>query len=164
MSAKRKGDFPSLSVKKVKHFDKETEEKFRNEGGAPKRKTSARDRLEVLKADAKEKAESGKLYPGEEKTRSKLTKDPDLQSLSPEERKLIKQLPTDEGGYLPEWDPETMGNDYCIAIFGKRRTGKTWIARHLLWLKRNVFNHGLVITKTKFNGFWRQPLIRIIGP
>jgi hypothetical protein len=57
---------------------------------------------------------------------------------------------------LPWFDPEKIMDDACIVAFGKRRTGKTWIVRNLLHLKRGVFNHGLVITKTKFNGFWQN--------
>lgn len=70
---------------------------------------------------------------------------------------MVRQLPVDGQGLLQEFDPETMvGDDYTISCFGKRRTGKTWVARNLMYLKRNRFNHGLVITKTKFNGFWQN--------
>lgn len=70
---------------------------------------------------------------------------------------MVRQLPVDGEGLLPWFDPETMvGDDYTISIFGKRRTGKTWVARNLMYLKRQRFNHGLVITKTKFNGFWQN--------
>lgn len=69
----------------------------------------------------------------------------------------VRQLPVDENGLLQEFDPTTMvGDDYTVSIFGKRRTGKTWVARNLIYIKRNRFNHGLVITKTKFNGFWQN--------
>lgn len=57
---------------------------------------------------------------------------------------------------LPEFDFDRIPDDACVVYFGKRRTGKTWQARDLLWEKRKRFYHGLVITKTKFNGFWQN--------
>lgn len=65
-------------------------------------------------------------------------------------------IPVDENGLLPKFDPSVIGSDATVVVFGKRRTGKSWIIRDLLYRKRNVFNHGLVISKTKFNGFWQN--------
>lgn len=59
-------------------------------------------------------------------------------------------------GELPYFDPEMIPDDAVIVAFGKRRTGKSFLLRDLLYQKRHVFNHGLVITKTKFNGFWQN--------
>lgn len=65
-------------------------------------------------------------------------------------------IPVDSQGILPPFDPESVPDDAVVVAFGKRRTGKSWFLRDLLWRKRGVFNHGLVISKTKFNGFWQN--------
>lgn len=56
----------------------------------------------------------------------------------------------------PFLDPDCIPDDAFIAVFGKRRTGKSFLIRHLLYLKRHRFRHGLVITKTKHNGYWQN--------
>lgn len=144
--------YPTLSVKKTKYSERE-KEAF-DEKTAPKKKppSTTRQRFDQLKNDAMEKRDAALLYP----------KENDSSKLWP--AGMVKQLPTDANGKLPDWNPDTrfangdlkIGNDYVCLIVGKRRTGKTWIARNLLYKKRQVFNHGLVITKTKFNGFWQN--------
>lgn len=141
-------DFPGVVIKRKKKFSPEVEKSFQTENGAPKKKppsssASVMARYEHLKADALKKQQLAQQFPDDF---DKMKKN----------AQVVRQLPVDANGLLPEWDPETMGNDYTIAIFGKRRTGKTWIARHLLHLKRQAFFHGMVITKTKFNGFWQN--------
>ncbi len=56
----------------------------------------------------------------------------------------------------PFFDPESIPDDAFISVFGKRRTGKSFLVRWLLYLKRHRFRHGLVITKTKHNGYWQN--------
>jgi hypothetical protein len=54
------------------------------------------------------------------------------------------------------FNPELIGNDATCVFFGKRRTGKSFMIRYLLYQKRKVFPYGLVFTKTKFNYFWQN--------
>lgn len=160
---KRNGNFPTLSVKKVK-YEAEEKKVFEEKGGLkrkPETRSDTRKKYEQLKADAVQKRDGAANFPGElDKYRTRIGKDGEV---------AIRQLPTGPDGKLPPWDPDVdikdlktgletpkVGNDYVCACFGKRRTGKTWIARHLLYMKRQVFNHGIVITKTKFNGFWQN--------
>lgn len=151
MASKRTREgYPSLSVKKVKAMD--DKEAFEEKGGLSKKpKGKINDLYEHLKKDAVNKRDAAGLFPNE-KDNMKL------------KATNIKQLPTDASGRLPPWNPDVpfadgepkIGNDYVCLVVGKRRTGKTWIARKLLHMKRQIFNHGLVITKTKFNGFWQN--------
>lgn len=54
------------------------------------------------------------------------------------------------------FDPSIIKDDATCIFFGKRRTGKSFMTRHLLYAKRDRFPFGVVFTKTKFNGFWQQ--------
>lgn len=65
-----------------------------------------------------------------------------------------------------EWDtnslwlnPDNLAEiqpDKLCVFFGKRRTGKTFSLRHILYTGRALFNNGLVLSNTFFNGFWQQ--------
>lgn len=62
---------------------------------------------------------------------------------------------------LPMWDPldEEMGlkHDSTVVLVGKRRTGKSCIARHLMYLLKDVFSAGIVISQTDhLNHFWQE--------
>ncbi len=145
---------PKISCNKVEKFDKETERKFQEKGGI-KKKPRNEQIYEKIKADAVHKRNEAYLFPNELDKKQRTVPN----AVGADGKPLTKQLPTDENGQLPLWDPtkiENLGNDYVCALFGKRRTGKTWLAREILYHKRGVFNHGLVITKTKFNGFWQN--------
>jgi len=47
-------------------------------------------------------------------------------------------------------------DDSTLLFIGRRRSGKTWAARHVLYCLKNRFPCGLVITGTKLNGFWNN--------
>lgn len=46
--------------------------------------------------------------------------------------------------------------DDTIVLNGKRRTGKSFLMRKILYEMRHCFEAGLVFTATKHNGFWQQ--------
>lgn len=46
--------------------------------------------------------------------------------------------------------------DKLVVFFGKRRTGKSFSARHLAYTGRALFNYGLVLCDTKFNQYWQK--------
>lgn len=51
-------------------------------------------------------------------------------------------------------DVHEIPNDAVCLITGRRRTGKSFLTRWLLYNKRKVFPFGMVMTQTKFNKFW----------
>lgn len=58
---------------------------------------------------------------------------------------------------LGEFDPSQIKLDGTIVAVGKRRTGKTWVFRNLMYLMKDKFEAGLVISQTdELNKFWRQ--------
>ena len=70
---------------------------------------------------------------------------------------------------LPEWDPmcelegraeEGSGGiklDATVVAVGKRRTGKSWAFRNLMWLLRKHIPAGIVISQTdELNKYWRD--------
>ena len=46
--------------------------------------------------------------------------------------------------------------DKLVVFFGKRRTGKSFCARHLAYTGRALFNYGMVLCDTKFNQYWQK--------
>ena len=58
---------------------------------------------------------------------------------------------------LPVFDPLTIKIDATIVAVGKRRTGKTFLFRNLMYLFKDQFPAGLVISQTdELNKFWRD--------
>jgi len=58
---------------------------------------------------------------------------------------------------LTEFDPETIKMDATIVAVGKRRTGKSWVFRNLMYLMKDKIPAGIVISQTdELNKFWRQ--------
>jgi len=58
---------------------------------------------------------------------------------------------------LTQFDPETIKLDGTIVAVGKRRTGKTWVFRNLMYLMKDKIQAGIVISQTdELNKFWRQ--------
>ena len=58
---------------------------------------------------------------------------------------------------LPEFNPGDIKLDGTIVAIGKRRTGKTWVFRNLMYLMKDQFKAGLVISQTdELNKFWQQ--------
>jgi hypothetical protein len=58
---------------------------------------------------------------------------------------------------LAEWDIGEYKKDArLIIVLGKRNTGKTTFAVNFLHAHRDVYPFALVVTATKFNGFWQQ--------
>lgn len=47
-------------------------------------------------------------------------------------------------------------DDFTTVIIGRRRSGKTWVMRWMLYHLRHRFKFGIVITGTKLNNFWSQ--------
>lgn len=46
--------------------------------------------------------------------------------------------------------------DKLMVFFGKRRTGKTFALRHILFTGRALFNYGMVLSSTRFNQYWQK--------
>ena len=58
---------------------------------------------------------------------------------------------------LQEFAPEEMKLDATIVAVGKRRTGKTWVFRNIMYLFKDKFQAGLIISQTdELNKFWRE--------
>lgn len=58
---------------------------------------------------------------------------------------------------LQEFDPSTIKLDGTIVAVGKRRTGKSWVFRNLMYLMKDTIPAGIVISQTdELNKFWRQ--------
>jgi len=58
---------------------------------------------------------------------------------------------------LQEFDPSQMKLDATIVAVGKRRTGKTWVFRNIMYMFRDQFQAGLIISQTdELNKFWRD--------
>ena len=58
---------------------------------------------------------------------------------------------------LKEFDPETIKLDGTVVAVGKRRTGKSWVFRNLMYLMKDKIKAGIVISQTdELNKFWRQ--------
>ena len=58
---------------------------------------------------------------------------------------------------LQEFVPEDIKLDGTIVAVGKRRTGKSWVFRNLMYLMKDKFDAGIIISQTdELNKFWRQ--------
>ena len=58
---------------------------------------------------------------------------------------------------MTEFDPETIKLDGTVVAVGKRRTGKSWVFRNLMYLMKDKIPAGIVISQTdELNKFWRQ--------
>lgn len=58
---------------------------------------------------------------------------------------------------LSEFDPEDIKLDATLVAIGKRRTGKTFLFRDLLYLLKDKIPAGIVISQTdELNKFWRS--------
>lgn len=59
---------------------------------------------------------------------------------------------------LPEWKLEMLDpiDHPAILMLGKRRTGKSFFTRWMMEHMKDRFDHGLIITETRFNGFWQK--------
>ena len=58
---------------------------------------------------------------------------------------------------LLEFNPGDIKLDGTVVAVGKRRTGKTWIFRNIMYLLKDKFEAGLVISQTdELNKFWQQ--------
>ena len=47
-------------------------------------------------------------------------------------------------------------DDFTVLLIGRRRSGKTWLSRWLMYHLRYRFPFGIVITGTRLNNFWSQ--------
>lgn len=58
---------------------------------------------------------------------------------------------------LQEFDPDVIKLDATVVAVGKRRTGKSWVFRNLMYLMKDKLKAGIVISQTdELNKFWRQ--------
>ena len=58
---------------------------------------------------------------------------------------------------LSEFNPEEIKLDGTVVAVGKRRTGKSWVFRNLMYLMKDKIPAGIVISQTdELNKFWRQ--------
>lgn len=51
---------------------------------------------------------------------------------------------------------DQIGDDFTMGFFGKRREGKSFLMRNILYHMRSKFPRVYVMTNTRFNGFWQQ--------
>ena len=58
---------------------------------------------------------------------------------------------------LKEFNTDDIRIDSTVVAIGKRRTGKTWVFRNIMYLMRDKFQAGIVISQTdELNHFWSQ--------
>ena len=58
---------------------------------------------------------------------------------------------------LSRFDPSEIKLDATLVACGKRRTGKSWIFRNIMYLMKDKIPAGIVISQTdELNKFWRQ--------
>lgn len=58
---------------------------------------------------------------------------------------------------LQEFNPDDIKIDGTIVAVGKRRTGKTWVFRNIMYCLKDKLKAGLVISQTdELNKFWRD--------
>lgn len=58
---------------------------------------------------------------------------------------------------LREWDVENLKLDATVVAVGKRRTGKSWAFRNIMWHMRDKIPAGIVISQTDpLNKFWQD--------
>lgn len=95
-------------------------------------------------------------YPENEKNIGKKRRWSPREEKEIEVQKTLQKLQIGPDHRLKEFDITEFKLDNICVCFGKRRTGKTWIVRYVLFLLQTNFYHGLVITNTKFNGFWQN--------
>lgn len=58
---------------------------------------------------------------------------------------------------LTEFNPDDIKLDGTVVAVGKRRTGKSWVFRNLMYLMKDKLPAGIVISQTdELNKFWRQ--------
>ena len=57
---------------------------------------------------------------------------------------------------LQEFNPEEIKLDGTIVAIGKRRTGKSWVFRDIMYHMKDKFDCGIVISQTdELNKFWQ---------
>lgn len=64
---------------------------------------------------------------------------------------IYSYLTTNELFYF---DIHSIPNDAVCLLTGRRRTGKSFLTRWILYNKRKVYPFGMVMTQTKYNKFW----------
>ena len=58
---------------------------------------------------------------------------------------------------LDEFNPEELKIDATLVACGKRRTGKSWCFRNIMYLMKDKIPAGIVISQTdELNKFWRD--------
>lgn len=58
---------------------------------------------------------------------------------------------------LEKFNPDSIKLDATIVAVGKRRTGKSWVFRNLMYLMKDKIQAGIVISQTDpLNKFWQQ--------
>ena len=58
---------------------------------------------------------------------------------------------------LAQFNPEDIKLDATLVAIGKRRTGKSWVFRDIMWHMKDKIEAGIVISQTdELNKFWRQ--------
>lgn len=55
---------------------------------------------------------------------------------------------------LPWFDPRMFPPDGTAVFFGRRRSGKSWMMRHLLYLYKHIYRGVIILTNTEQNQFW----------
>lgn len=55
---------------------------------------------------------------------------------------------------LPWWDPLMFPHDGTAIFYGRRRSGKSWMVRHLIHQYKHIYRAVLVLTNTDQNDFW----------
>ncbi len=57
---------------------------------------------------------------------------------------------------LPWWDPMMFPIDGTAVFFGRRRSGKSWMVRHLIYQYRHFYRAVICLTNTKQNAWWAK--------
>lgn len=71
----------------------------------------------------------------------------------------VQRIESYKRDQVPDIKPlrmEEIGPDYTILAIGKRREGKSFLIRFLLYHMRHIFPRVYVFTNTRMNGFWQK--------
>lgn len=73
-----------------------------------------------------------------------------------EEKMLNVSIPHGYTLDLPEWNPLMHPPDGTMVAYGRRRTGKSWLFRELLFRYRYFYRCVIVLTNTRQNNWWAE--------
>lgn len=124
--------------------------------GAPEDATD--DVLGGEQGEAKNKRKKGEEEQEEEEEPKKKAKKTEAKGRKRKGGRTLDRAPGSLGRtmQLRQFHIDMVKPDYTLVFYGKRRSGKSFLMRWLLYKLRKEFPMGICITKTKINGYWQE--------